>query len=59
MLEIMTGLSRARTLSTTASTDFIPLVFMLRMVRSMIRMGLFTTVPMRMRKPNMVIMSKG
>ena len=58
MLDIMIGLSRARVLSSTASTDAIPLVLMLRLVRSMIRIGLFTTVPMRIRKPSMVITSK-
>ena len=59
MLDIMIGLSRARTLSITASIDANPLVLTLRMVRSIIRIGLFTTVPMRIRKPSMVITSKG
>ena len=59
IVEIMIGLMRARVLSITASIDAIPLVLMLRIVRSMMRMGLFTTVPIRIRKPSMVITSKG
>ena len=59
MLDIMIGRSRAAVLSRTAARIAMPRRRIFCMARSTSRMGLLTTVPIKTRKPSIVIMSNG
>ena len=58
-VDMAMGLSLEEMASRTASSALAPCSFICVIARSTIRIGLFTTVPIRMRKPSMEIMSKG